>query len=132
MLYTIAHLQHALVERNSEFGTRASVGAVYDRAFFRSLTTARGHRPRLQWYQSHCYALLDRTAKEFSEEHLEVRYEEQGWGSGLRIFSHLNAVNPSHICASRKCRVRQQDRHRQGHCHGVAMDQSPYLPEVRW
>src|ERR1041384_7345697 len=45
---------------NSEFGTRASVGAVYDRAFFRSLTTARGHRPRLQWYQSHCYALLAR------------------------------------------------------------------------
>src|ERR1051326_3760840 len=50
-----------LVERNSEFGTRASVGAVYDRAFFRSLTTARGHRPRLQWYQSHCYALLVET-----------------------------------------------------------------------
>src|ERR1051326_855332 len=49
-----------LVERNSEFGTRASVGAVHDRAFFRSLTTARGHRPRLQWYQSHCYALLAR------------------------------------------------------------------------
>ncbi len=48
-----------LVARNSEFGTRASVGAVYDRAFFRSLTTVRGHRPRLQWYQSHCYAPLE-------------------------------------------------------------------------
>src|ERR1043166_8973829 len=43
------------------------VGAVYDRAFFRSLTTARGHRPRLQWYQSHCYALLVDTSRNFKE-----------------------------------------------------------------
>src|ERR1041385_1570553 len=91
-----SNVVRSLVERNSEFGTRASVGAVYDRAFFRSLTTARGHRPRLQWYQSHCYALLvplppaptPGVTAEFSW------HDRLGLVEGQRTSSQLPAVQP--------------------------------------